>query len=293
MKNFVIPFIFIFSTQLIWSQKIITVLDSITKEPLPYTTVTYLGTSSGTYTNELGKCMIDKYKDSILFSHLGYQNKIVNLLDIDSIFMQPSITKLDEVIINKNTINKKIGLDKKKSNISWYATTKTEYLCLIELKPNYKNSTVTKVHIPIKKSKTPNRSTKSLKAIVRVNIYSSIDGLPYEKIFTSLPAKASLNSKDILEFEIENTIDMDNTFYIGVETIGYVDENSNLVETKTGFLKLKFTQKNNEDFNIKTYVKPVFIKNTTLISLENMMKQHSEKNKVYNLAIGLTLSSYD
>lgn len=293
MKNFIIPFIFIFNTQLIWSQKIITVVDSITKKPLPYTTITYLGTNSGTYSNELGKCMIDRYKDSILFSHLGYQNKTINLLDIDSIFMQPSTTILDEVIISKNTTSKKIGLDNKKSSISWYATTKTEYLCLIELNPNYENSIVTKIHIPIKKTENINKSTKNLKAIVRVNIYSSIDRLPYEKIFTSLPVKANLNSKDILEFEIENTIDMDNIFFIGVETIGYVDENDNLVETNTGFLKLKFTNKKSEDFNIKTYVKPVFIKNTTLISLANMMKQHSVKNKVYNLAIGLTLSSYD
>ena len=278
-----------------WSQQQI-VLNSLTDKPIPFVSIYHYGNNIGTYTNESGEFKIETLGDSLLLSHLGYKNKVVKNFEKDTIFMQPLRNELDEIVISQKIKCKKIGLDKKWSHSSWIAGTKTEYLSLIIIDSLYKNYNLEKIHIPIKKTinSTKNKiDLKNLKAVLRINIYSVSDNLPDKKVFSSQPIKTKIDSKNNIEVKIEEPIKLNKNIFIGVEVLGYMDNLGNFSETKEGFLRLKFTKKTSRYFKSKSFVKLVFSKQNRIISIDKLRRQHDVDKKNYNLALGLTICSYE
>lgn len=80
------------------------VQDVTTKSPLAFCSVVIKGTQKGSITNEDGvfKILVNKDKDSLVFSYLGYQTKIipaVNLLKDSLVFLKAKENNLKEVVI--------------------------------------------------------------------------------------------------------------------------------------------------------------------------------------------------
>ena len=114
MKNF--PFILIlFSVFGVNSQsKQIQILDSLSKEPIPYTTV-YFSNNKGLITDETGyfELLPEQVQDndSLFVSFLGYDGLVVGLKKLkDSIlYMTPKAIALEDVILtNKSYTSEKI-----------------------------------------------------------------------------------------------------------------------------------------------------------------------------------------
>jgi len=99
------------------------IINSETKEKIPYVNIWVENENLGTTSNEKGefKLEIDSTK-IILFSAIGFETKkISSILIKETIELKPTATKLDEVVINSNkkTEEKIIGKFKK-SKVNFY-----------------------------------------------------------------------------------------------------------------------------------------------------------------------------
>ncbi len=101
------------------SQTII-VKDSITHEAVPFVSV-YFGNDTGGYTDENGAIAIPNEAAQIRLSHICYETKSIAKVtpDLQTIFLVPKITNLDEVAISaktpKRVKTKEVGLMKVKT----------------------------------------------------------------------------------------------------------------------------------------------------------------------------------
>jgi hypothetical protein len=89
------------------------ILDSKTKNELIYASITVAGTSISTISNSEGKFSIkiptEKQNASLIFSFLGYKNKLVSIKELKTdkniVYLEPSNTMLDEVVVNTSDAN--------------------------------------------------------------------------------------------------------------------------------------------------------------------------------------------
>lgn len=85
------------------------VLDEITKQPIENVSLFYSKLNEGTFTNTEGKAVLKENKAALLISNPGYQDIILNpdqLKESNTIFMNPQIVELDEVIVNSFDLKK-------------------------------------------------------------------------------------------------------------------------------------------------------------------------------------------
>ena len=77
------------------------VKDSITNEPIPFVSV-YFGNDTGGYTDEKGMIAIPNEAAQMRLSHICYETKSIFKItpDLQTIFLVPKITNLDEVAIS-------------------------------------------------------------------------------------------------------------------------------------------------------------------------------------------------
>jgi hypothetical protein len=158
MKHF-IGFLLFFCTSQIFSQSITRyVLDKQTNLSIPYTTVKVLHTSKGAIASSKGEFNIEIQKlDSVLFTSVGYQQKIVVGYSIgNNVYLEPKIKILDSVLI---TTKKKVRTlllgyqNIKKADVNWGPSgqLKEEFAQRIELPDSTVVYKLQKVFIPVNK----------------------------------------------------------------------------------------------------------------------------------------------
>jgi len=80
------------------------ITDTNTGEPIPYVNIEIFGSLIGTSSNELGEFVleIDSLPITIVFSHLNYERKVVEVLDksILNIQLMPLVNSLNEVVLS-------------------------------------------------------------------------------------------------------------------------------------------------------------------------------------------------
>ena len=86
-----------------------TIVDAVTKEPIPFVGISIKNSFSGTASNESGfyqlNVAIENDKDSLLFSFLGYARKSViikSLATNDSVFLDRNDFQLNEIVVRPN-----------------------------------------------------------------------------------------------------------------------------------------------------------------------------------------------
>lgn len=106
MKYIIISAIICLMAHLRLSAQTVSVIDALTREPLPYVNIS--SGSNSFITNEKGQASVDMLKgvDSIYFSILGYETKLRSYRMLQTkkfiVLMQPADFKLDEVVVSAN-----------------------------------------------------------------------------------------------------------------------------------------------------------------------------------------------
>lgn len=143
-KSFVIILFLI--SNFCFSQLKSVIIDSETKEKIPYVNIWVVNENIGTTSNEKGEfeLKIDTPK-IILFSAIGFQTKKVSSDSIRNILeLKPAINELDEIIINSKKLAKELTIGEfKKSKInSYFACGGTPWVSAryFEFKENYKRT---------------------------------------------------------------------------------------------------------------------------------------------------------
>ena len=109
-------------TMKMYTQQRISVRDSLTQEPIAYTSV-WFGNEAGGYTDESGMIEIPKGTKQIRLSHICYETKNIAKItaDLQTIFLVPKSINLDEVAISakapKRIKTTEVGLMKTKTQI--------------------------------------------------------------------------------------------------------------------------------------------------------------------------------
>jgi hypothetical protein len=279
------------------------VVDLATKEPIPYAAIKYVYDQNGFYSNDKG-CFALKGndKDTIQISCIGYKTvfKLIEKL-ADTIFLEPDVVLLKEVIVNnrKETL-KNLGYAKKNKKLRWHLNTLFELGIFIKLQQEIPNNYIKSIQIPIGKSfiKEENKKLVTVKpnfnSAFRVNIYGHNNELN-NQIGTSLLKKPIIvycneKSDNIINIDIsdENIELTKNGVFISIEMIGEIDKRGNIINKKNLLPSFKFTNKSSKDFVSVQYYKSVFTEGWKQMEFE---KYHLDKR--YNLAIGITLAIYE
>ena len=147
-----------------------TILDSSTKEPIPYVNIWVSGDNNGTTADENGNFSLAINSDnSITLSAVGYEKMSLKGKDVsDVIYMRPKIIELNEVIIerSKNIHTLKIGSLKKPKM--------THYIAMVEDFPVMHSN-----YYPYKEDYAATPYLKSLKLITFSEVKSAIFNLRF------------------------------------------------------------------------------------------------------------------
>jgi len=284
----------IFSGQ---AQKVV-VADSVSKKTLPFVTVKYGDT--GFYTNEKGTFIWtqDQQIDSIELSHLGYENLTIRREKIkDTIYLVPTPAVLDEVIVSSKKQHTEFIKPNKKARFvgSFLLSPKTEILSVLYPNGKYTDAYIEKIHILITKKFPFEIKSKTTEAVLRVNIYKVVDGLPTEQLYSSTSIKISGHSKDEISIDLsdENITMNSDGLCFGLEMIGFYD-NYQEVKPENTFVRVVLTNKENKAFSAKTYLRFLFDEKDIYHPLNDLLDKRSEglnisKHIKHNLSIGFDL----
>jgi len=258
MKRIIFIFIFITTNNIAFAQNI-QILDSITKEKLPF--VIIKSKNINFYSDENG--VFDKYKvkynDSINLYFLGYKPKKLSYKQIsDTILLIPTTNKLEEIYITKRN-SEIIDYLKPSKMINTIISWPKEEI-MISLTPRIKlTKTIKKISFKIKNS-TEISKKDTIKAIIRLNVYKlnyndSLFGIyssePKTIIFTKKDKKPMSFDFDNLNIKFQNT----KSILFGIEVIDIHSSNKDIIDKAIGF---QLTNKENTMFNKKLLIKSVF-----------------------------------
>jgi hypothetical protein len=100
-KETFITILFVLVLMNMYTQQRLIVRDSLTQEPIAYTSV-WFGNEAGGYTDESGMIEIPEGTKQIRLSHICYETKIITKVtpDLQTIYLVPKATNLDEVAIS-------------------------------------------------------------------------------------------------------------------------------------------------------------------------------------------------
>jgi len=119
-KETFITILFVLVSMNMYTQQRLIVRDSLTQEPIAYTSV-WFGNEAGGYTDESGMIEIPEGTKQIRLSHICYETKIITKVtaDLHTIFLVPKSINLNEVAISakvpKRTKTTEVGLMKAKT----------------------------------------------------------------------------------------------------------------------------------------------------------------------------------
>jgi len=118
-----LPLIILLISNLGFCQLKSVIIDSETKEKVPYVNIWVENENIGTTSNEIGEFSIDtSIGKFLILSSLGYENKRIEISTIsDIILLQPKLTELDEVVLSSIKKQNEIVIGKfNDSDIGYY-----------------------------------------------------------------------------------------------------------------------------------------------------------------------------
>ena len=285
MKIYIL-LIFVFAFSKTQSQNII-VVDSTNHQPIPFVNVYF------SKTNENGVFNLNNRKqDTIKFSHISYNEYEIIASNIrDTIILSPNSIILKEVLVsNGKKISKYIDFPKKNSSYSSFpVNSKSEIITLVIPNSNNINSFISKLDFKFEKKKG-NDNALNIKTALRVNIYSSKNKKIKSKIYSSEVFVIDATKKDKIEVDLsENYVEMEkNGLFIGIEVIGDIDNNGNILNEKT-LIRPILTSNTIEDYYSETFLKYSFDKKLILNPINDILKKSSGEDINRTLSFGITL----
>ncbi|WP_299130498.1 hypothetical protein [uncultured Winogradskyella sp.] len=303
----------------------VTVLDSITKYPVSYATISF-GNGQGLFADDEGQFYFTKTLypdvDSLFISALGFKNLKVSTKNLSNqLLMQPQVDELDEVVIDIKP-NRKFKVEKLKPYLDddyyncWLPTIASEIAVYFQ-KTSNKDQILTSVMFPIaleskdwKKRKRSNSDKKKFSTLFKVNFYANNNGIPgnpltYETIvFRATETDGDFHKLNVEEFDLNIP---KAGFFVSIQVMGYTDKNGKLlpnkkykeIKSKNGVVKIPTNFRPLLPFTNKietknTYVKRVFINGNNWVKFDkgNTFKSSLLDKGLYNYGIGLTYKTF-
>lgn len=303
----------------------ITVLDSITKYPVSYATISF-GNGNGLFADDEGKFYFTKkiYPDidSLFISALGFKDYKVATLNLpNQLILQPQVSELDEVHIGV-TLNRKFKEEKLKPYLDdeyhncWLPTVESE-IAVYFPKTKSQDQELTSVIFPIaleskdwQKRKRSNSEKKEFSTLFKVNFYTNNNGVPGKMLTNeTIVFRATEKDGDAYELNVDdyNIYIPDHGFFVSLQVLGYTDPAGRLLPNKKykeikgndGVIKIPTNFRPLLPFTDKletknTFIKRVFISGNNWIKFDNgtELKSSLLSKNLFNYGIGLTYKTY-
>ncbi|GAB5564370.1 MAG: hypothetical protein Wins2KO_14330 [Winogradskyella sp.] len=316
-------FIFILSN-LSFAQ--ITVLDSVSKFPVSYATISF-GDGQGIFADDEGMFVFNKKLypdvDSLFVSAIGFKNIAVATNQLpQQLFMTASTDELDEVVVIGNIPNRKFKIETLKPYLDddyyncWLPTIESE-IAVYFPKTTNKDQKLSSIIFPIaleskdwKKRKRSNSDKKKFSTLFKVQFYANDNGLPGKVLtYETTVFRATEKDGDSYELNVEdyNLYVPKDGFFVSIQVMGYTDKAGKLlpnkkykeIKSKNGVVKiptnfrplLPFT---NDIKDKNTFIKRVFINGNNWVKFDkgNGFESSLLKRELYNYGIGLKYKTF-
>ncbi|WP_299115879.1 hypothetical protein [uncultured Winogradskyella sp.] len=303
----------------------ITVLDSVTKYPVSYATVSF-GNGNGIFADNEGKFIFTEKLypdiDSLYISALGFKNLNISTKDIPKLLlMLPQADELDEIVIGTK-LNRKFKEETLKPHLDddyyncWLPTIESE-IAVYFPKHSDQDQKLTSIIFPIaleskdwNKRKRANSDKKKFSTLFMVKFYANHKGAPGKVLtYETIVFRATEKDGDAYTLNVEDYgiyIPKDG-FFVSLQVMGYTDKAGKLlpnkkykeVKTKNGIVKiptnfrplLPFTEKLEAK---NTYIKRVFINGNNWVKFDkgNGFRSSLLDKDLYNYGIGLKYKTF-
>ncbi|WP_111683761.1 peptidase associated/transthyretin-like domain-containing protein [Winogradskyella tangerina] len=303
----------------------ITVLDSISKYPVSYATISF-GNGQGIFADDEGTFVFTKKLypdvDSLYISALGFKTLNIATENLPKqLLMLPQADELDQVTV-RTKLNRKFKEETLKPYLDddyyhcWLPTIESE-IAVYFPKSTTKDQKLTSVTFPIaleskdwKKRKRSNSDKKAFSTLFKVQFYANDNGLPgksltYETIvFRATEKNGDAFTLNVDDFDIYLPKD---GFFVSLQVMGYTDKTGKLlpnkkykeIKTKNGTVKiptnfrplLPFTG----DIQSKnTFIKRIFINGNNWVKFDkgNGFRSSLLDQELYNYGIGIGFKTF-
>ncbi|OIQ30703.1 MAG: hypothetical protein BM564_00360 [Bacteroidetes bacterium MedPE-SWsnd-G2] len=274
----------------------ITVKDNNSKIPVSYATISF-GDGYGVFADDNGYFSFSEklYKDvdTLFISALGYSNKTIAANQLENtIFLEPEISKLNEVIISGSR-PKKFKVEKEKASIHgdyfkcWLPTIESEIAVFCD-NPDNRLKQLQNVIFPflVESADWEKRNSRSavkrqFSTMFKVKFYASKNGYPGDELTYEEPifvVNESIKNSFTLDVSDIDLIVPKEGFFVSIQVMGYTDKTGKLLPNKkykeipsrNGIVKiptnfrplLPFTDEINGS---NTFVKRTFIQNNNWV----------------------------
>ncbi|MEP2278036.1 carboxypeptidase-like regulatory domain-containing protein [Maribacter sp.] len=252
---------FVFLTTKLCVAQNYTIIDSQSKESIPFAAIEILGKNEGFFTNEKGNFFLDTTEiRKIKISCLGYNNLITeNKLMKDTIFLIPKLESLSEVIVYSSK-KETTTIGGKSKNIAWHLGQHDQLGVLLKPQADYKQSFIEEILIPIGKlPATTESKQKQFESVFRLHLFSNENNQPNIPLLkTPIIIHCNEKSNKLLRVNISNkNIQFTSEgLFVCLEMIGEIDNDGQVIEKKNFVPNFKFTDKQNKYFSSHSYFKP-------------------------------------
>lgn len=299
------------------------ILDSVTKEPVSFATVSF-GNGNGIFADDEGVFRFTKELypdiDSLFISALGYEKMVLTTNNLaDSLFVNSKEDQLRTVVI---TSRRKFKNQKVNATIHndyykcWLPTIESE-IAVFFPKTDDRITKIATVDLPIKleasdwdKRKRASTKVKSFSTLFLMHFYENDNGVPgktltYDQIaFRVTEDSSSIFSLDVRDYDIYMP---DNGLFVSIQVLGYTDQTGKLlpnkkyreVKTPKGIVKISTTFRpllpfTDEIKDSRTFVKRIFLSGNTWVKFEKGKVQNSNllRTGQNNYGMGLGLQVY-
>jgi len=157
----------------------IIVIDSLTRQPIPYVSITFTARKNGTYSNSAG--IFSKPIDNAIYlSCVGYHSKYASISSTtDTILLTPKLYEIPEIVISKNRKSKdiEIGYAKEEPEFANSNSSGGEIAVLIS-DPNEIGMHINKIVLRIfKKDYALKSNNIDFTSVYMINFYNATDKL--------------------------------------------------------------------------------------------------------------------
>ena len=281
IKNTLSTIFLFFICKISFSQKKITVLDSLTKEPIPFHTLKY--NNEVMYSDKNGDVILPYFKDSdsLFFTSLNFYDKKVAINKIDdAVYLIPNETVLDELSIN--ILEQPITINtKSKKDSSSPIKPKDEVLIQTVFNEDFYGYHIKKISTTINRdfiTYNKNKATKDYEIYIRINFYNK----DLKIIDSTEPIIFTQKKKNILEIDLMNKIEITSEpIYIALEFIGVVDKEGKFLNSEFFYLRPLYFLNNLQEVKSQIYTKNAKSNSLTPTykQLDWMFKHSNDKKK--------------
>jgi hypothetical protein len=283
----------LFVCGLTYSQNV-TIFDAQNHRPIAFVNIQF-NKNYGNYTNEKGIFTVNmSATDTLRLTHISYEDYIIKANDIkDTIIMLPKIMSLKEVVITKHeSAPQYIDFPKKCRNISSFPlSSKSELVTLIIPNTTVIDATITKINFNFEKRRRTKENI-SFQTAFKINIYATNDKKEIkDKIYASeaILINPKKNNKIELNLEMENLEFAENGIFIGIEAIGAIDSQSNIIANDSNYIRAILTDKSIYEYSSISFLRYIFNQEQNLFPINDILTETSGAIMNRSLSFGLTI----